>query len=435
MIETINGITNTFFVICLAIEFFKCFLRPKPIRRFQRVMIYVSWFIASAGIAYFMDNVFVLKIIMVCICHTLANLLLFESSSVIKRFFFSFLYVTLGIICDYLILIILESIMPQYDYYNFLESPVGMTVGTFSLLMQFLIIIVLRKIFDYSGTQIIGSKVLLQFMLTPVLSLVFITVSIIDYDAQASSRKADTTVIVALLIMLLNFSMYYILQKVIVSERDRAENILLKEQGRHYADYYQHVVEQKEGQKSRTHDYINHLKVIQDLGRKGNLKAQEKYIDEQISEVSHSQDVFETGSPIVDAVINRKYLEAKEKGISFLVEADNLTNLSISSSDLVTILSNMLDNAIEAAEQCEEKRITLKMQMSGDLLLIDSTNTMNAPTDTGSRFHTTKPDKANHGYGIGNIKRAVDNNGGQCMIESKDGLFHITIVMSNATGA
>ena len=79
-------------------------------------------------------------------------------------------------------------------------------------------------------------------MLTPVLSLVFITVSIIDYDAQASSRKADTTVIVALLIMLLNFSMYYILQRVIVSERDRAENILLKEQGRHYADYYQHVV-------------------------------------------------------------------------------------------------------------------------------------------------------------------------------------------------
>ena len=60
---------------------------------------------------------------------------------------------------------------------------------------------------------------------------------------------------------------------------------------------------------------------------------------------------------------------------------------------------------------------------------------MNVPTDTGSRFHTTKPDKANHGYGLGNIRRAVDNNGGQCMIESKDGLFHITIVMSNATGA
>lgn len=385
----------------------------------------------SVSLAYFLDSVFVLKIIMVCACHTLAGTLLFDSASVIKRCVISFLYVSLGIVCDYLILIILESIMPQYDYYNFLESPVGLTVGTFSLLLQFLIIIVLRRLYDYSGTQIIDNKVLLQFMLTPVLSLVFITVSILDYDAGASSRRAGVTVILALLIMLLNLSMYYILQTVITGEREKAETQLLIEQGRHYADYYRHVAEEKEEQKARAHDYINHLKTIQELGRRGDMKAQEIYIEEQIDEVSHSQDVFKPGSLIADAVINRKYSEAVKKGIAFEFEADSLSDININNSDLVTILSNVLDNAIEATEKCEQKRITLKLDRKGDVLFVDSTNTTLSSIDTASdRRVTTKPDKSNHGYGLGNIRRAVDNNGGQCVIENKDGLFHITIAVS-----
>ena len=62
----------------------------------------------------------------------------------------------------------------------------------------------------------------------------------------------------------------------------------------------------------------------------------------------------------------------KEKGIVIPFIADELTGLHISDSDLVTILTNILDNAIEAVQLCDDKRIVFKIIKDKDMLIIDS---------------------------------------------------------------
>ena len=378
--------------------------------------------------SFFFRTVPSIKLLVVYLTLVVVYKMLFEVSWK-QGLLISALFFGIMVSCELIVYISLGLLYELPEFQKLTNETGAFYIELLSEFLVFLIIIFAGVFLKRSNLSRMDVKGWLVFSIYPIFSVLVVILLVANADKVVLGQMGNIFLFIGVGLMVSNVLLFYLLDNVIGRELKMARNEELVRNADHVYEIYSSVSREKEIQKARTHDYINHLKVIQDLGRKGNLKAQEKYIDEQISEVSHSQDVFETGSPIVDAVINRKYLEAKEKGISFLVEADNLTDLSISSSDLVTILSNMLDNAIEAAEQCEEKRITLKMQMSGDLLLIDSTNTMNAPTDTGSRFHTTKPDKANHGYGIGNIKRAVDNNGGQCTINVEEGLFHISIAM------
>ena len=378
--------------------------------------------------SFFFRTVPSIKLLVVYLTFVVVYKMLFEVSWK-QGLLISALFFGIMVSCELIVYISLGLLYELPEFQMLTNETGAFYIELLSEFLVFLIIIFAGVFLKRSNLSRMDVKGWLAFSIYPIFSVLVVILLVANADKVVLGQMGNIFLFIGVGLMVSNVLLFYLLDNVIGRELKMARNEELVRNADHVYEIYSSVSREKEIQKARTHDYINHLKVIQDLGRKGNLKAQEKYIDEQISEVSHSQDVFETGSPIVDAVINRKYLEAKEKGISFLVEADNLTDLSISSSDLVTILSNMLDNAIEAAEQCEEKRITLKMQMSGDLLLIDSTNTMNASADTGSRFHTTKPDKANHGYGIGNIKRAVDNNGGQCTINVEEGLFHISIAM------
>ena len=111
---------------------------------------------------------------------------------------------------------------------------------------------------------------------------------------------------------------------------------------------------------------------------------------------------------------------------------DDLRNLSVSESDIVTILSNILDNAIEATEKCNTKKMVVLQISKHDqerLLFIDSSNTCLQESLVEGKRYTTKDDKVNHGYGISNIKYVVEKNNGECIIDQKDGLFRIIITI------
>ena len=98
-------------------------------------------------------------------------------------------------------------------------------------------------------------------------------------------------------------------------------------------------------------------------------------------------------------------------------------------SDMVTILTNVLDNAIDAVQKCDEKKIIIKIIKDKEMLIIDSSNPYVGQISDGETLKTTKQDKDNHGYGIANIRQTVEANSGSCFIETQNGIFHITIAI------
>ena len=98
-----------------------------------------------------------------------------------------------------------------------------------------------------------------------------------------------------------------------------------------------------------------------------------------------------------------------------------LSGVKLSALDTCTILANILDNAIEAVEKLDEdkKHIELTFKRNENYMIITETNqTLNEVDIRDNIIITTKKDKANHGFGLINIKETAEKYGGECYLTS-----------------
>lgn len=98
----------------------------------------------------------------------------------------------------------------------------------------------------------------------------------------------------------------------------------------------------------------------------------------------------------------------------------------------VPFFSNVLSNAIEAAEKADEKKIIIKCRYTENSIVIVVKNTFK---DEGqflqSKMMTTKKNIEYHGFGIENIKEAVEHNNGMLDIDIDGTIFSITLMLVN----
>lgn len=122
---------------------------------------------------------------------------------------------------------------------------------------------------------------------------------------------------------------------------------------------------------------------------------------------------------IINAILNTKYQEAISKHIVFVLKVNDLSRIGIDDEDLVVVLANLLNNAIEACEKCEEKKIIkFKFMVEDELIILSVKNTYNQPlvydNDEIRNSKTVEPEA--HGVGIKNIIRIVEKYEGEYVI-------------------
>ena len=85
-----------------------------------------------------------------------------------------------------------------------------------------------------------------------------------------------------------------------------------------------------------------------------------------------------------------------------------------------------LDNAMEASERLPEDQrlVTVKAERVRDMLIITVENNTLPGTQPA-----TKKDRFVHGFGIPNIKKAVEKYDGQCSFRQEDGTYLLKILI------
>ncbi len=425
----VYDIFNNLIYMLLLNLFCSCFFNYRNNRKpVHRVIALIAWAAAQVAWGIPREQPIYLKIL-VDIIIAMIFVLVVYNVGIVKGLVVQLLYIGIYISVE-LIVFISDKLILNIDSANEVKyTPYYIYSGIVCQLIVFFIIVIIRHNTHKKNISILGIRDLLPFVVLPVLTLNIAVIITLGFGADLSEKQQAIINWISVIMILFNLAQFYTLTSITDKEMSLRENEVFIAKAKGLEELYSYISIEKEAQKARAHDYVNHLKAIQELGHKGDMAAQEAYIAEQINESSCSQDIFKTGHSIVDAVINRKYTEIQQKGISFAIETENMSDLKLNNSDLVTILSNILDNAIEATEKCDDKKITLKTKIAGDVLFIDSTNTMLPVDNKGKRLKTTKTDKINHGYGLANIKKAVDNNGGQCIINIEGRLFHISVVI------
>lgn len=169
------------------------------------------------------------------------------------------------------------------------------------------------------------------------------------------------------------------------------------------------------------HDYRNHMIVVNAYLESGKTAEAREYLNTINGGINGVLNKIKTGNFVSDAILNSKAVSAAkfDTQISF---SGRVPSEGISSEDLCTILSNLIDNAIEACEKVAgRKKIEIESGEANGFLILSVSN----PTVNGanSKFRTTKKDKLNHGIGLKNVERAIKKYNGTLDLGKNGELF------------
>lgn len=157
------------------------------------------------------------------------------------------------------------------------------------------------------------------------------------------------------------------------------------------------------------HDMNSHLIALKSFFDARDFKGGSRYIENLDTQFQQAALSVTTGNNALDSVLSAKRSLAESKGIAFHTKIKIQENLPIAPEDCSIIFGNALDNALEACERLPadaEKSINLFLQQDATTIFCKITNT--APPNTEKTFLTSKADEVNHGFGMKNIKEALE---------------------------
>ncbi len=199
-------------------------------------------------------------------------------------------------------------------------------------------------------------------------------------------------------------------------------------------DYYRQIEENQLMLRRFKHDVNNHFLVVSGLLEEGKTEEAKAYFSKLAGQIQTKGRIFCRDS-IVNAVLNAKYEEAEADGTccTYQIDIDELT--FVDSLDICTIFANTLDNALEACRNIpdlKKRRIVARARCTENgYFSYEIQNSMAGEVrEKNGKFFTTKAEKHSHGYGISNIRAAVERYRGTLDIRYDKEEFDVTIFIA-----
>ena len=193
---------------------------------------------------------------------------------------------------------------------------------------------------------------------------------------------------------------------------------------------YQNSKEAEEKMRRINHDLNHHFNyILSCIDDKDKIR---EYINKLKGEVNEVAKYFDTGSSIVDLILQEQYEKAEKLGIKLLVVGGFEEELKVEPAIVSIILGNLLNNAVEGARKAksEYKNINVTFyQEPGKEFYLEVSNTAdidNLKMENGT-LETTKEDKSSHGIGLKSVRKAVKDNKGTMRINTENNTFSVKV--------
>lgn len=136
-------------------------------------------------------------------------------------------------------------------------------------------------------------------------------------------------------------------------------------------------------------------------------------------------------NPAVDGVAGHYCLRYKENSIPFSVKLELPHTLPIPEIDMCLVLSNLLENALEASLRTDiaKRHISIQAYLhSSNVILLTVENAFDGTiNEKNGVFQSSK--RRGDGVGIQSVRRIAEKNGGYCRFTWTDGIFCANIML------
>ncbi|MBU3130982.1 GHKL domain-containing protein [Clostridium gasigenes] len=283
------------------------------------------------------------------------------------------------------------------------------------------VIVILKYIFSEKVRIFfeLESKILYYFVINLGLYILF-SKFIWEYNENIILNNLIAYILIILMLLSLNIFLYYYIVK--ISEDKKVAELQNK--------YNPILIDIVEETRRKQHDFKNHLNTINaivEIASEKELKNElKKYITSSKYLNKSIEDIMYIDNIVIKAIIYNKLCEADRLNIKLLVNVknDSLEN-SLKDYEISDILNNLLDNAFEAViDSTNDKVVILNICTEGSTNIIEIRNsgiTINLDNikTIFERGFSTKKGK-NRGYGLYNIKKIAEKNGGNVQLFFED---------------
>lgn len=204
-----------------------------------------------------------------------------------------------------------------------------------------------------------------------------------------------------------------------LKERDKVNTLLIKGQ----TNQWKLQNERQKELRAFRHDFAAHALALQSLSKQKQYDKLDAYIG-KLTAVQKSVFYISTNHIIGDAILNEYQRRGKEDSVEIQVVGMFPDEMEMEEMDLCTILSNLMSNAYEATLKVDtegERVIKVKIGAYEDRIFVTVDNPLVGDLQIeDGQLLTSKEDKEGHGYGIQNVKKALERYGGTISWELND---------------
>ena len=188
------------------------------------------------------------------------------------------------------------------------------------------------------------------------------------------------------------------------------------------------LLESYKTQRRLTHEFTNHISALRALLAQGDVGGAQDYIAGVDKAVAASTTIMDTHNPLLDSILTRKYEEATRQGVSVYFDLCDLRDFPLSGVDMVTVLANLLDNAICAAAQAYPPEVYVRVRKTEVEYLLSVRNRVQRDVELppdGQLPRTTRKEPG-HGMGLSNVRDVLLRHGAEYTLSCRDNWFRFT---------
>ena len=437
MLEYITDVTVLIIEIVCYFTFFDIFAvkRNRNRNKIEVILSIIILMLSSRLCVHFLKKYTIIKMLLMVLIIILAMWFLYEIS-LVKTLILVFFVQSIVTITDYIVIMILAKIYGDITTLGGASSLIGRLILILSRLILFAILIVISRISSKKRNNVtadMSNKEWIQFLIFPIFTICAVMLMVNSVMKSYHSDIVPVYYIIAIGLIVLNLVVFHLISEILEHSRKMKEAQILRQQSIGQVELYNSMRENYNIQRQRTHEYKNQIVCMDMLMKKKDYSKLEDYIGNISDGLDAQLDMVDTNNDVVNAILNAKYYEAIKNDVLFVLKINDLSDIKVSDEDIVTILSNLLDNAIEAAKQCNVGKRTVKIKLlsEDDVLTIAVSNTYKTEpmlTEDGY-IRTTKNNNEEHGWGIRNIVATLEKYDAEYIIDYKNGEFVFSIMM------
>lgn len=263
------------------------------------------------------------------------------------------------------------------------------------------------------------------FLIVPVFSIVYFYSICVFSGIYVQLYGMELVVFNIVLLLVMNGCMTYLLAKILKTNSLQNELNLANQKEEMQCRYYEEIEQKYQESRKIIHDMRNHLLVIEQLQSSGEEERAREYIGDVHQMLNMFGHKYYTDNRLLNIILNDKEKAANRASVTFDARIGAIALEGMKDSDLTTVFANLLDNAVEAAKESEQKQVVIRADSIHEFNVIRIENTMS---------FCQKKKEGHMEIGLENVTRVLKKYDGSFQRERMDGKYVCIVTMPKFPG-